>query len=305
MGKYLRKRLLQVIPVLLIVTLVVFLMVNMSGDPTSMMLPQDATQEARENLREALGLNEPMYVRYGIFIKGLLHGDFGTSHKYNAPALPIVLERIPASLELCAVSLILSIVIAIPLGIWAAQAHGMPFDSIVNGMAVLGQAMPSFWVGIMLILIFGVHLEWLPVSGRGTPAQLVMPSLTLAIGTAAQIIPLVRSSMLEIVHEDYIRTARSKGLAERVVIYRHAFKNALIPVITMVALQIPSLFGGALITETIFAWPGMGQLMVAGVTNHDMAIVQASILMITFITIIVNLLADVLYCLIDPRIRMG
>ena len=305
MGKYLRKRLLQVIPVLLIVTLVVFLMVNLSGDPTSMMLPQDATQEARDNLREALGLNEPMYVRYGIFIKGLLHGDFGTSHKYNAAALPIVLERIPASLELCAVSLLLSIVIAVPLGIWAAQTHGTPFDLIVNGFAVLGQAMPSFWVGIMLIMIFAVHFQLLPPSGRGTLAQLVMPSLTLAIGTAAQIIPLVRSSMLEIVHEDYIRTARSKGLAERVIIYRHAFKNALIPVITMIALQIPGLFGGALITETIFAWPGLGQLMVTGVTNHDMAIVQASILVITFITIIVNLLADVLYCLIDPRIRMG
>lgn len=305
MGKYLRKRLLQVIPVLLIVTLVVFLMVNLSGDPTSMMLPQDATQEARDNLREALGLNEPMYVRYGIFIKGLLHGDFGTSHKYNAAALPIVLERIPASLELCAVSLLLSIVIAVPLGIWAARTHGTPFDSIVNGFAVLGQAMPSFWVGIMLIMIFAVHFQLLPPSGRGTLAQLVMPSLTLAIGTAAQIIPLVRSSMLEIVHEDYIRTARSKGLAERVIIYRHAFKNALIPVITMIALQIPGLFGGALITETIFAWPGLGQLMVTGVTNHDMAIVQASILVITFITIIVNLLADVLYCLIDPRIRMG
>ena len=157
----------------------------------------------------------------------------------------------------------------------------------------------------MLIMIFAVHFQLLPPSGRGTLAQLVMPSLTLAIGTAAQIIPLVRSSMLEIVHEDYIRTARSKGLAERVIIYRHAFKNALIPVITMIALQIPGLFGGALITETIFAWPGLGQLMVTGVTNHDMAIVQASILVITFITIIVNLLADVLYCLIDPRIRMG
>lgn len=304
MGKHMRKRLLQVIPVLLIVTVVVFLMVYVSGDPTSMMLPQDASQEARENLREALGLNEPLYVQYGIFIKGLLMGDFGNSHKYNAPALPIVLERIPASMELCVVSILLSIVIAIPLGIWAAKAHGTPFDSVVNGLAVLGQAMPSFWIGIMLILIFGVKLELLPVSGRGTPAQLILPSVTLAIGTAAQIIPLVRSSMLEIVHEDYIRTARSKGLTERVVIYRHAFKNALIPVITMVALQIPGLFGGALITETIFAWPGLGQLMVTGVTNHDMAIVQACILMITFITVIVNLCADVLYCLIDPRIRM-
>ena len=304
MGKYLRKRLLQVIPVLFIVTIVVFAMVNLSGDPTSMMLPADAPQSARDNLREALGLNEPYYVQYWIFIKGLLHGDFGVSHKYNAPALPIVLERIPASMELCVVSILLSVIIAIPVGVWAARARGTPFDSLVNGMAVLGQAMPSFWVGIMLILIFGVKLMVLPPSGRGTWQQLVMPSVTLAIGTAAQIIPLVRSSMLEIVHEDYIRTARSKGLSERVVIYKHAFKNALIPVITMIALQIPGLFGGALITETIFAWPGLGQLMVTGVNNHDMAIVQACILMITFITLIINLCADVLYCLIDPRIRM-
>ena len=302
MGKYMRRRLLQVIPVLLIVTVVVFFMVHLSGDPTSMMLPQDATQEARENLREALGLNRPLHVQYWIFIKGLFQGDFGISHKYNAPALPIVLERIPASLELCAVSIVLSVVIAIPLGVWAARAHGTPFDSLVNALAVLGQAMPSFWIGIMLIL--GVKWTLLPVSGRGSMAQLIMPSVTLAIGTSAQIIPLVRSSMLEIVHEDYIRTARSKGLSERTVIYRHAFKNALVPVITMVALQIPALFGGALITETIFAWPGLGQLMVTGVTNHDMAIVQACILMITFITIVVNLCADMLYCLIDPRIRM-
>ena len=304
MGKYLRKRLLQVIPVLFIVTIVVFVMVNLSGDPTAMMLPADAPQEARDNLREALGLNEPLYVQYGIFIKGLLQGDFGTSHKYNAPALPIVLERIPASLELCLVSVLLSIIIAIPLGIWAARARGTPFDSLVNGMAVLGQAMPSFWIAIMLILIFAVKLQVLPPSGRGTWQQMIMPAVTLAIGTAAQIIPLVRSSMLEIVHEDYIRTARSKGLSERVVIYKHAFKNALIPVITMIALQIPGLFGGALITETVFAWPGLGQLMVTGVNNKDMAIVQACILMITFITIIINLCADVLYCLIDPRIRM-
>lgn len=304
MGKYMRRRLLQVIPVLLIVTVVVFFMVHLSGDPTSMMLPQDATQEARENLREALGLNRPLHVQYWIFIKGLFQGDFGISHKYNAPALPIVLERIPASLELCAVSIVLSVVIAIPLGVWAARAHGTPFDSLVNALAVLGQAMPSFWIGIMLILLLGVKWTLLPVSGRGSIAQLIMPSVTLAIGTSAQIIPLVRSSMLEIVHEDYIRTARSKGLSERTVIYRHAFKNALVPVITMVALQIPALFGGALITETIFAWPGLGQLMVTGVTNHDMAIVQACILMITFITIVVNLCADMLYCLIDPRIRM-
>jgi peptide/nickel transport system permease protein len=290
--------------VLLIVTVVVFFMVHLSGDPTSMMLPQDATQEARENLREALGLNRPLHVQYWIFIKGLFQGDFGISHKYNAPALPIVLERIPASLELCAVSIVLSVVIAIPLGVWAARAHGTPFDSLVNALAVLGQAMPSFWIGIMLILLLGVKWTLLPVSGRGSMAQLIMPSVTLAIGTSAQIIPLVRSSMLEIVHEDYIRTARSKGLSERTVIYRHAFKNALVPVITMVALQIPALFGGALITETIFAWPGLGQLMVTGVTNHDMAIVQACILMITFITIVVNLCADMLYCLIDPRIRM-
>ena len=304
MGKYMRRRLLQVIPVLLIVTVVVFFMVHLSGDPTSMMLPQDATQEARENLREALGLNRPLHVQYWIFIKGLFQGDFGISHKYNAPALPIVLERIPASLELCAVSIVLSVVIAIPLGVWAARAHGTPFDSLVNALAVLGQAMPSFWIGIMLILLLGVKWTLLPVSGRGSMAQLIMPSVTLAIGTSAPIIPLVRSSMLEIVHEDYIRTARSKGLSERTVIYRHAFKNALVPVITMVALQIPALFGGALITETIFAWPGLGQLMVTGVTNHDMAIVQACILMITFITIVVNLCADMLYCLIDPRIRM-
>ncbi len=303
MHKYLRKRLLQIIPVLFIVTIIVFILVNVTGDPTATMLPADAPESARENLREALGLNKPLYEQYLIFIKNMLRGNFGTSHKYNAPALPIVLERIPASLELAGVSLLLSVIISIPLGIWSARTQGSPLDIFVSGFSVLGQAMPSFWVGIMLILLFSVKMGLLPVSGRGTLAQLILPSATLAIGTSSQIIPLVRSNMLDIMHEDFIRTARSKGLRERVIVYKHAFKNALVPVVTMFALQIPNLLGGALITETVFAWPGLGQLMLQGINNRDMAIVETCILMITAVTIIANLIADVVYCLIDPRIK--
>lgn len=303
MSKYLRKRLIQIIPILFIVTVVVFILVNVTGDPTATMLPADAPESARENLREALGLNKPLYEQYGIFINNLLHGNFGTSHKYNAPALGVVLERVPASLELAGVALLLSVIISIPLGIWSARTQGSILDVFISGFSVLGQAMPSFWVGIMLILVFAVNLSVLPVSGRGTWQNLVLPSVTLAIGTSAQIIPLVRSSMLEIMHEDFIRTARSKGLREWVVIYKHAFKNALVPVVTMVALQIPNLIGGALITETVFAWPGLGQLMLQGINNRDMAIVQTCILLITMVTILANLLADLLYCLIDPRIK--
>ncbi len=303
MSKYLRKRLLQIIPVLFIVTIVVFILVNVTGDPTATMLPADAPESARENLREALGLNKPLYEQYAIFINNLLHGNFGTSHKYNAPALGIVLERVPASLELAGVALLMSIIISIPLGIWSAHAQGTPFDVLISGFSVLGQAMPSFWVGIMLILVFSVIWQILPVSGRGTWQQLILPSVTLAIGTSAQIIPLIRSNMLGIMHEDYIRTARSKGLRESIIIYKHAFKNALVPVVTMFALQIPNLLGGALITETVFAWPGLGQLMLQGINNRDMAIVQTCILIITAVTIIANLIADLVYCLIDPRIK--
>lgn len=303
MARYLVKRVLQMIPVLLIITLVVFLLVNVAGDPTVNMLPLDATEADRQALRESLGLNRPLYVQYLDFLGDAVTGNFGESYRYNQPAVELALQRIPASVQLAGTALLLAIVLAIPLGILSAMFANSPLDLAVSGISVLGRAMPNFWVGILLILLFAVELNVLPVSGSGTPAHLVLPAVTLAIQAASQIIPLIRSNMLAIMHEDYIRTARSKGLREAGVVCIHAFKNALVPVVTVVALEIPSLIGGSLITETVFAWPGLGQFLIQAINNQDMSVVQVCIFLIAVITLVANLLADIVYCLIDPRIR--
>ncbi len=254
-------------------------------------------------LREALGLNEPLYVQYWHLHHQCPARRFRTSFRYGTSAMSVVMEKIPATVQLASVSLLCSILVAIPLGILSAHTKDSPFDVVVSGISSLGRSMPSFWVGIMLILLFGVTLKVLPVSGRGTWLNLVLPCATLTINTATQIVPLVRSGMLEIMQQDYIRTARSKGSANREVVVKHAFKNALVPVVTIVALQIPNLVGGALITETVFAWPGLGQLVVQSIGSHDMSVVQACVVVIALVTMAANLLADLVYCLIDPRIR--
>ena len=209
----------------------------------------------------------------------------------------------PYSLQLASVSLLASVVIGIVLGIAAAQFHNTPFDLLVNGFAALGQAMPGFWVAIMLILVFAVNLHVLPVSGADSWKSLVLPAATLTLLTSAKIIPLIRSNMIEVMQQDYIRTARSKGLSRGKVIFKHAFKNTLVPVITIIAMQLPTLIGGALITETIFAWPGLGMLIYRGVANLDMTVVQAGVMAVAVITILANLISDVAYCLIDPTIK--
>ncbi len=303
MLRYFLRRVGQMIPVLLIITLIVFLLVNVAGDPTANMLPLDAPPEAREALREAMGLNRPLFVQYADYLGNVLKGDFGNSYRYNLPAFALAMERIPVSLKLAGTALLFAVVLAIPLGIFSAQFANSPFDIVVSGISVLGRAMPNFWVGIMLILLFAVHLKWFPVSGSATASSLVLPAMTLAVQSASQIIPLVRSNMLSIMNEDYIRTARSKGILESVIICTHAFKNALVPVVTIVALELPGLIGGALITETVFAWPGLGQFLIQAINNKDMAVVQVCIFLIAVITLAANLIADLVYCLIDPRIR--
>ncbi len=303
MTKYILKRIVQILPVLLIITAIVFFLVNVAGDPTANMLPLDSTEEEREALREAMGLNRPLIIQYLEFLKNALTGNFGNSYRYNQPAMSLALQRMPVSVKLAGMSLLIAVVISIPLGILSAQFSNSPFDLIISGISVLGRAMPSFWVGIMLIMVFAVNLKLVPVSGSGTAAHMILPAATLAIQSVAQIVPLIRSNMLSIIHEDYIRTARSKGLPEFLVICQHAFKNALVPVVTIVALQIPSLIGGSLITETVFAWPGIGLLLIQAIKNQDMNVVQACIFLIALITLAANLIADLVYCLIDPRIK--
>ncbi|MCI1589004.1 ABC transporter permease [Heyndrickxia oleronia] len=303
MKKYLVKRLLQIIPVLFIITFVVFVLVYLAGDPVALMLPEDASEADREALRTALGLNQPFLYQYFHFIGDLIQGNFGTSFRYHQEALPLVLERLPATFELAAASMLIAIIIAIPLGIFSAQKRNSFVDLFITGGSVLGKAMPSFWLGIMLILMLAVNYQIFPVSGRGTWAHLILPAITLGTGVAAEMTRLVRSSMLDILNQDYIRTAKSKGVSDTLVVYKHAFRNSLIPVVTITSLQVTHLVSGALITETVFSWPGLGQLLVQAVNGRDMAVVQAAVFVIAILVILINLITDLIYRLLDPRIN--
>ncbi|MGG0737597.1 ABC transporter permease [Niallia taxi] len=303
MGKYIIKSLLQMIPVLFLITVIVFILVRVTGDPVALMLPETATEQDRVELTKALGLDEPLYVQYGVFIKSAIQGDFGISYHYGQQALPLVLERIPASFELAFVAMLFSTLVAIPLGILSAMKRNSFLDLIISGISVLGKAMPNFWVGIMVILLFSVILGIFPVSGRGGFSHIILPAFTLGVGLFAQMTRLIRANMLEILNQDYIRTARSKGIMEMVVVGRHALRNGLISVVTVMSLQFTSLISGALITETVFAWPGLGQLLVTAVNNKDMAIIQASVFIIAILVILINLLTDIIYRFLDPRIK--
>lgn len=306
MHRYFVRRLLQMVPVLIGVSIVVFVLMRLSGDVAVLLLPEDALDEEIEALRTALGLDRPIPVQYWYFLQGAVRGDFGRSHRYNMSALPLVLERLPATLQLAGSAMLLTVVIAVPAGVIAALRQGSAVDLVTTTAAVLGRAMPNFWVGIMLILVFAVILRWLPVSGREFGLRsLIMPTVALGTGAAAVSTRLMRSSLLEVLRLDYIRTARAKGLSERVVVYKHALRNALIPVVTVLGLQTATLLGGAIITEQIFAWPGLGRLMVLALNGRDMAIVQAGVFVFALVVVSINLLIDFLYTVIDPRIRYG
>ncbi len=303
MNNYFVRRILQIIPVLFIISFIVFTLVFVAGDPVSLMLPDDAPPEAREELMETMGLNEPFIVQYVTYVGNMLQGDFGDSYRFNQPALDIVLDRLPATMELAIFAIVIATIVAIPLGIWSATKQNTSLDLIATGAAVVGKAMPNFWLGIMLILLFSVTLGMFPVSGRGTAMHVILPAITLATGIAAEMTRLIRSSMLDSLSQDYVRTARSKGLRDRIVVYKHAFRNSLIPVVTITFLQTSTLVGGTLITETVFAWPGLGQLLIQAVNTRDMAIVQASVFIIAILVIVMNLIADILYRFLDPRIK--
>lgn len=303
MGKYILKSVMQFIPLMFIITMIVFVLVYISGDPVSLLLPEDATAEDRAVLTAALGLDQPMYKQFLRFIGNVIQGDFGRSYYYSEPALSIVLERLPASLELAVVSMLITVLLAFPLGVLSALKRNSILDLFVTGISVIGKAAPNFWVGIMLILFFAVQLNWLPVSGRGGIEYVLLPAITLGTALMAKLTRLIRSNLLEVLSLDYIRTARSKGLSERIVIWKHALRNALLPTITVLALDFSGLLGGVLITETIFAWPGMGQLVIQAINKKDMAIVQAAVFVISVIVILCNMLADILYRYVDPRIK--
>ena len=304
MKTYLLRRLAQSLIVLLGISVVVFVILHLTGDPTLLLLPPDASAEEIAKFRRAMGFDDPLYLQYWRFLRGALRGDFGNSLRHDEPALALVWQRMPATLELTAVALGVALVLAIPAGIVSAVFRNTALDYVSTVLALVGQAMPTFWLGIMLILVFSVGLHLLPSSGRGGPANLVLPALTLGLFTTARIMRLTRSGMLEVLGQDYVRTARAKGVGERRVVWKHALKNAGIPIVTIVGLELGTLLGGAVITETIFAWPGVGRLSVQAIYNRDYPVVQAAVFVLASIFVLVNLVVDVLYTYLDPRIRI-
>ena len=305
MSAYLIRRLGQSLIVLLGISVVVFVILHLTGDPTLLMLPPDVSAEEVARFRKAMGFDDPLAVQYWRFLRGALRGDFGNSLRHDEPALALVWQRMPATLELTMVAMAIALLLAIPAGIVSAVFRNSALDYVSTVVALVGQAMPTFWLGIMLILVFSVALGLLPSSGRGTWANLVLPAVTLGLFTTARIMRLTRSGMLEVLGQDYVRTARAKGVGERRVVWKHALRNAGIPVLTIVGLELGTLLGGAVITETVFAWPGVGRLSVQAIYNRDYPLVQAAVFVLASIFVLVNLVVDVLYTYLDPRIRVG
>lgn len=311
MVKTILQRILQLIPILFIVSTIIFVITRMiPGDPALTMLGPQAPVEAVEELREELGLNKNIAEQYLIYLKDLLKGDFGKSYAYNEPVMKLILERFPNTLILTTISMLLAMFIAIPIGIISATKQYSIFDYVSMIGALVGVSMPIFWLGLMLVLVFSVNLEWLPSIGMGSMDKglwdvikhLILPCVCLATIPAATFARITRSSMLDIVKQDYIKSLRSKGLKENIVIWKHAFKNALPPILTVIGLQVSTSLSGAILTETIFSWPGMGRMIVDAIENRDYMLIQGSILFIAFIFVFINLIVDILYLYVNPKV---
>ncbi|PSM15836.1 nickel ABC transporter permease [Nitratireductor sp. StC3] len=303
MIKYILRRVIQSIVVLFGAVVFSFLILRViPGDPAVMMLSDLATPEEIERVRQSLGVDRPIWVQFLVYLKQIFTGDFGVSYRSQTPALGLVLGYLPATFQLAAAALLITIVVSVPLGAVAAIRKGSWIDSLLSGFALVGQSVPVFWLGIMLILIFSVHLRWLPTSGQGGLQHLVLPAVTLAAAQVALVARIMRSSMLEVIRQDYIRTARAKGLSETSVVVGHALRNALAPVVTVLGLQIGNLLGGAIITETVFGWPGAGNLLVNSIGARDYPVVQAMIVISALVFVVTNLIVDIIYVILDPRV---
>ncbi|MBI4266481.1 MAG: ABC transporter permease [Acidobacteria bacterium] len=304
MLRYLARRLLLTIPVLLgVVTLVFSLIHFIPGDPAQAMLGETAAQEDVDALRQRLGLDRPLLEQYGSYVRELLRGDLGTSLRTSQSVTEAIVERLPATLELAAAAMLVSIGFSIPLGIVAAVRRGTVVDHAATTLALLGISIPNFWLGPLLALVFAVELGWLPVSGRGTVAHLVLPAISLGAALAAILARMTRASLLEELREPYVQAARARGASRGRAVMRHAFRNSLIPVVTLVGLQFGAVLTGAIITETIFAWPGIGRLLIQSIGFRDYPLVQGCILFIAVTYVGMNLLTDLIYGVLDPRIR--
>lgn len=302
MGRFVLSRMLQALLAVIVITLIVFLLLNVSGDPVMLMLPEDSTQQQIDEYRHKLGLDRPMAEQYIRFLVNAAKGDFGTSFRKKEPAMRVIMRHLPATAELAGAALIIGTVISIPLGTLAAVRRGTVIDTMAVIMSTIGQSMPVFWLGLVVILVFGVRLHWLPIGGRGDWKHLVLPACTLGWYTSALMTRLVRSAMLEVLSESYITTARGKGLKERVVITRHALRNALIPVLTVWGLQAGALLTGAIVTEMTFSWPGVGRASIYAVSGRDYPVVLASVFLFAVVFVSISTLVDLLYAWIDPRI---
>jgi len=306
MISYLLQRMAGALVVIFGVTAIVFLLIHLiPGDPVEIMLGESASVADREVLRVALGLDQPVLTQFYNYLKGLLQLDLGTSIHFRRPVSELLLERLPATGLLAAATLAVSMTLAFPLGVLAAVRRNTVWDTGAMGFSMLGVSIPNFWLGPILILVFSLWLGWFPVSGRDGFVSVVLPAVTLGTGLAAVLSRMVRSSMLEVLGEDYMRTARAKGLAPHRVILRHGLRNALLPVITLLGLQLGALLAGAVITETVFSWPGVGLLTIESIQSRDYPVLQACVLLISTTYVLVNLLTDIVYAWIDPRIRVG
>jgi peptide/nickel transport system permease protein len=303
MQRYILGRLLQSVVSMLVVSVVVFALVRLSGDPVAIMMPAEATKADIDLMRAHLGLDRPWPVQYWRFLTQALQGDFGRSVRFRRPAMELIAERYAATLELGGLAVLIVIVVAIPVGVYSAVRRGSALDYVARGFAALGQAMPPFWLGLVLVLIFGVLLRLLPTSGRGTPLHVLLPGITLGWFAVAGLMRLTRSSMLDVLGTEYVKLARIKGLPERQVIWKHAFKNAALPVVTFAALLFVALLNGSIIVETVFGWPGLGLLVIEAVDSRDYPIVQAVVLCLSAMYIGVNLIVDILYAYLNPKIR--
>jgi|SRR5579859_2852374 len=305
MAAYIVRRLLQTVVVIFGVTVLSFGVVFATGDPTLLLVGQNATAEQIDQLRHQMGFDRPWPVQYLDYMSRAVRGDFGTSLRSREPAFNLVIDRMPATLALTGAALLFSLAVAFPIGIISAVRRDSIYDHLSMLGALLGQSVPAFWLGLMLILVLGVQLRWFPISGAGDLQHLVLPAITLGTYSLARNARLIRSSMLEVLGLDFVRTARAKGLPPFVVIRRHVLKNAMLPVVTIIGLDLGVLLGGAVITETIFAWPGVGRLVVSAIQGKDYPLIQAAVTLLAVFFVVLNLVVDLAYTYFDPRIRLS
>ncbi len=314
------RRLIQMVVVLWAVSVIVFLMMTFTGDPVFMLVPIDATQSEIAQARRILGLDRSMFAQYQIFLSGLLQGDFGLSYVFRQPAFDLILERLPATMEIVVVAMVIATVVAIPLGVYAGANPGKPLSRLIMSGSLLGVSLPGFWVGMMLIWVLAVEYRIFPSSGRGETGtilgvqtslatasgwhHIILPAVTLSVGTLAILLRMTRAGMMEVTRQDYIKFARAKGVSRRGVLYGHGLRNALIPVVTIFGLQLGDLIAFATITETIFAWPGMGKLLIDSIYRADRPVIVVYLMLVALIFVVINFVIDVLYTLIDPRITV-